>query len=49
MGDAKGKGQDGCVSPAELAAFIDRWKLSNADVTLRELIEAIGLWKRGGC
>jgi len=38
---------DGCVSDLELFAFMDRWKVSNADVTLRELIEAIGLWKRG--
>ena len=39
---------DGCTSYTELFAFIDRWKLSSQDVTLRELIEAIGLWK-GGC
>ena len=38
---------DSCVSMTELTAFIDRWKVSNADVTIRELIEAIGLWKRG--
>jgi hypothetical protein len=31
----------------ELTAFIDRWKLNNQDVTIRELIEAIGLWKKG--
>jgi len=28
-------------------AFISRWQLNNLDVTLRELMEAIGLWKRG--
>jgi len=38
---------DGCISNPELTAFIDRWKVSNVDVTLKELIEAIGLWKRG--
>jgi len=40
---------DGCVSQPELFAFIDRWKVNNQDVTLKELIEAIGLYKRGGC
>jgi hypothetical protein len=40
---------DGCVSMSELTAFITRWKLSNVDVTLKELMEAIGLWKKGGC
>jgi hypothetical protein len=38
---------DGCVDSTELSAFIDRWKMDNVDVTIRELIEAIGLWKRG--
>jgi len=37
----------GCVSPAELNAFIDQWKVDSSNPTLRELIEAIGLWKRG--
>lgn len=36
-----------CIEMPELTAFIDRWKISNQDVTLRELIEAIGLWKKG--
>ena len=40
---------DGCVDMTELTAFIDRWHINNLDVTLKELIEAIGLWKRGGC
>ena len=40
---------DGCVDMNELNAFIDRWKVNNQDVTLKELIEAIGFWKRGGC
>lgn len=39
--------KDGCVSDTELFAFIDRWKVSNVDVTLKDLIEAIGLWKKG--
>lgn len=39
--------QDGCISIEELDAFIARWKLNSLDVTLRELIEAIGLWKKG--
>ncbi len=41
--------QDGCVSSTELNAFMDRWKLDSSNPTIRELIEAIGLWKRGGC
>jgi len=40
---------DGCVSIAELTAYIDRWYANNQDVTLKELIESIGFWKRGGC
>ncbi|MCJ7816560.1 MAG: discoidin domain-containing protein, partial [Candidatus Aenigmarchaeota archaeon] len=38
---------DGCVDMNELNIFISRWQLNNLDVTLRELMEAIGLWKRG--
>ena len=38
---------DGCVEGPELTAFIDRWKVNSSDVTLRELIEAIGFWNRG--
>jgi len=37
----------GCVSQPELMSFISRWYTNNQDVTLRELIETIGLWKRG--
>jgi hypothetical protein len=37
------------VDTTELTAFIDRWKINNQDVTLKELIEAIGLLKKGGC
>jgi hypothetical protein len=32
---------------ASAYAFIDRWKVDNTDVSIRELIEAIGLWKKG--
>jgi hypothetical protein len=40
----------GCVSTSELTNFIQRWFTSNADVTMAELIQAIGLWKSGtGC
>jgi len=28
-------------------AFIDLWKVDSSNPTLKELIEAIGLWKRG--
>jgi len=41
--------KDGCVSNTELFAFIDLWKVDSSNPTLKELIEAIGLWKRGGC
>jgi hypothetical protein len=40
---------DGCISDAELTAFIGQWYLDSSNPTLRELMEAIGLWKRGGC
>jgi hypothetical protein len=40
---------NGCVDMGELTAYIDRWKVNNQDVTIRELIEAIGAWKRAGC
>jgi hypothetical protein len=38
---------NGCVDTTELTAFISRWQVNNQDVTLKELMEAIGLWKRG--
>jgi hypothetical protein len=38
---------DGCVSDTDLTAFINRWYMSSTDVTLKELMEAIGLWKKG--
>jgi hypothetical protein len=41
--------QSGCISSPELFGFIDRWKQSNTDVTIAELIEAIRLWKQSGC
>jgi hypothetical protein len=36
---------DGCVRQDELLAFISKWK--NGQVTLAQLMEAIGRWKRG--
>ncbi|MCK5643889.1 MAG: LamG domain-containing protein [Gammaproteobacteria bacterium] len=42
--------QDGCVETGEMVAFMDRWKVSSADVGMVELMESIGLWKAGtGC
>jgi hypothetical protein len=38
---------DGCVSGTELTAFIDLWYVDSSNPTLKELMEAIGLWKRG--
>jgi hypothetical protein len=35
------------VEPDELTDFIQRWFTSNQDVSMRELMEAIGYWKRG--
>jgi hypothetical protein len=40
---------NGCVDDAELTAFINLWYVDSSNPTLRELMEAIGLWKRGGC
>jgi arabinan endo-1,5-alpha-L-arabinosidase len=41
---------NGCVDTDEVIAFIDRWKLSVADVNMPEMMESIGLWKSGvGC
>ncbi|MCX6814650.1 MAG: hypothetical protein NTY20_03310 [Candidatus Aenigmarchaeota archaeon] len=39
--------QNNCIEMSELNAFIDKWKINNLDVTLKDLIEAIGLWKKG--
>ena len=38
---------NGCVSSTELSAFISLWYLDSSSPTLKELIEAIGLWKMG--
>ena len=38
---------DGCVSQSELSAFISLWYLDSSNPSLKELIEAIGLWKSG--
>ncbi|MCJ7816956.1 MAG: hypothetical protein MUP55_03815 [Candidatus Aenigmarchaeota archaeon] len=39
--------KDGCTDMSELTSFIDLWYLDSSNPTLRELIEAIGWWKRG--
>jgi hypothetical protein len=42
--------QNGCIDMNEVIAFLDRWKISVADVTMPEMMESIGLWKAGlGC
>jgi hypothetical protein len=42
--------EDGCVLMEELLAFIDLWKTPSTDVSMPELMDAIGLWKGGlGC
>jgi hypothetical protein len=41
---------NGCVELNEMIAFMNRWKLSVADVGMPEMMESIGLWKEGtGC
>jgi hypothetical protein len=42
---------DGLVCMTELINYIDRWKLNNQDVTISQLINGIGEWKRtsSGC
>ena len=41
---------DGCIENVEVFNFMDRWRVSIADVSMREMMEAIDLWKRGvGC
>jgi hypothetical protein len=41
---------DGCIGLSEMVAFMNRWKVSVADVTMPEMMESIGLWKAGsGC
>jgi hypothetical protein len=42
--------QDGCIDLGEMLAFMNRWKVSVADVSMREMMGAIALWKAGtGC
>jgi cysteine-rich repeat protein len=42
--------QNGCVELAEMISFMERWKISVADVNMPEMMESIGLWKSGtGC
>ena len=40
--------QNGCVEMAELIAYIGKWK-NNEGVDMILLMEAIGIWKSGGC
>ena len=41
---------NGCVELDEMISFMDRWKISSADVRMHEMMESIGLWKTGtGC
>ena len=47
MGRADTLPCDGCVDTPELNAFLYRWKVNSSNVVLRELIEAIGLWRKG--
>jgi hypothetical protein len=41
------KDHNHCVDIEELSAFISRWYISSTDVTMRDLMETIGFWKRG--
>jgi cysteine-rich repeat protein len=41
---------NGCVELDEMISFMDRWKVSVADVSMPEIMGSIGLWKNGhGC
>jgi hypothetical protein len=38
------------IEATELASYINRWKLNNADVTMSQMMDAVGKWKSGaGC
>jgi hypothetical protein len=39
--------KDGKIDMSELLAFLKRWKLSSRDVPIREVMEAIALWRSG--
>ena len=42
--------RNNCIEINEMLSFLDRWKISIADVPMPELMESIGLWKGGsGC
>ena len=41
--------QDGNVCMGELLDFIASWKYDSTAYPMREMMEAIGLWKVGGC
>ncbi len=38
---------DGCVDENEVDAFVQRWFVSSADVSMSQLISAIRVWKQG--
>ncbi len=38
---------DGCVDENEVDAFVQRWFVSSQDVSMRDLISAIRVWKAG--
>ncbi len=38
---------DGCVMESEIDAFVQRWFVSSADVSMSQLISAIRVWKAG--
>jgi parallel beta-helix repeat protein len=39
--------QNGHVEMPELTAFLDKWKVNSSNVTIREIIEAMGFWRNG--
>jgi hypothetical protein len=39
--------KNGCMEISELDSFIQKWKSLNSDVSIKELMEAIGMWKKG--
>jgi hypothetical protein len=38
---------NGCIDGSEIIVYIDLWKANSQDVSIAQLIEAIGLWKSG--
>jgi hypothetical protein len=39
--------QDCQIDMNELTAYITRWKLNNLDVTINQMMDAVGKWKAG--